>query len=340
MKIINNRWVQLLAFLLILSPATGGDISGLEVPVLIVILVITVPAIRRRVGLDRLDSLLKQKQKTGTTAAPKRHAGVEADISNTVNDAEEKKSTSMRRFFQIDVGSSGGELVIGRVSQEFYDYWCDKSSSELLAVMLSNGEKDNKSPPPNDEMGWQHWSNYADIFQVGGPYLDSVYTVTEVSLSDEVRVNEYGELEDVAGVVLDPQEFEGKIVENESSKRSYEYESSWVVEVDLVDSDDGVPIIMIHSSEKGDFGELYIATDGSGFKPELFEISSIESPLAEQITSYWYDKRQLYGYPTMETRGKDESICLGHMSEEVINYIAESSSKFEQRMLSESRSCE
>lgn len=63
MKIINNRWVQLLAFLLILSPATGGDISGLEVPVLIVILVITVPAIRRRVGLDRLDSLLKQKKK-------------------------------------------------------------------------------------------------------------------------------------------------------------------------------------------------------------------------------------------------------------------------------------
>jgi hypothetical protein len=86
MKIINNRWVQLLAFLLILSPATGGDISGLEVPVLIVILVITVPAIRRRVGLDRLDSLLKQKQKTGTTAPPKPHAGVEADTSNTVND--------------------------------------------------------------------------------------------------------------------------------------------------------------------------------------------------------------------------------------------------------------
>ena len=86
MKIINNRWVQLLAFLLILSPATGGDISGLEVPVLIVILVITVPAIRRRVGLDRLDSLLKQKKKTGTTAPPKPQAGVEADTSNTVND--------------------------------------------------------------------------------------------------------------------------------------------------------------------------------------------------------------------------------------------------------------
>ena len=128
----------------------------------------------------------------------------------------------------------------------------------------------------------------------------------------------------------------GKIVEDESSKKSYEYESSWVVEADSSDSDEGVPIIMIHSSQKGEFGELYIATDGSGFKPDLFEISSIESPLAEQVTSYWYDKRQLYGYPTMETRSKDESIYLGHMSQEVINYIAESSSKFEQRMLSES----
>jgi hypothetical protein len=63
MKIINNRWFQLVAFLLVVSAITGGDINGLELPVLIVILVITVPAIRRRVGLDRLDSLLKQKKK-------------------------------------------------------------------------------------------------------------------------------------------------------------------------------------------------------------------------------------------------------------------------------------
>ena len=41
MKIINNRWLQLVAFLLVVSAITGGDINGLELPVLIVILVIT-----------------------------------------------------------------------------------------------------------------------------------------------------------------------------------------------------------------------------------------------------------------------------------------------------------
>ena len=86
MKIINNRWLQLVAFLLVVSAITGGDINGLELPVLIVILVITVPAIRRRVGLVRLDSPLNQK-KTDTTAQPKPRAGVEVNAPSTVNDA-------------------------------------------------------------------------------------------------------------------------------------------------------------------------------------------------------------------------------------------------------------
>ena len=70
MKIINNRWLQLVAFLLVVSAITGGDINGLELPALIVILVITVPAIRRRVGLDRLDCLLKQKKSNIASAKP------------------------------------------------------------------------------------------------------------------------------------------------------------------------------------------------------------------------------------------------------------------------------
>ena len=80
MKIINNRWLQLVAFLLVVSAITGGDINGLELPVLIVILVITVPAIRRRVGLDRLDSLLKQKKKKSNIASSRSNSARQANV--------------------------------------------------------------------------------------------------------------------------------------------------------------------------------------------------------------------------------------------------------------------
>lgn len=87
MEILNNRWAQLAVFLIVISAVTGGDSKGLELPVLIAILVITVPAIRKRVGLDRLDSLLRQRPKTNQRRKPvsaarkKPEAGVTANRS-------------------------------------------------------------------------------------------------------------------------------------------------------------------------------------------------------------------------------------------------------------------
>ena len=114
MKIINNRWLQLVAFLLVVSAITGGDINGLELPVLIVILVITVPAIRRRVGLDRLDSLLKQKKKKSNVSPSRPNPARQANgqgAESVAGSSELKSMTAYEKF--AEACRADGEDPVG-----------------------------------------------------------------------------------------------------------------------------------------------------------------------------------------------------------------------------------
>ena len=114
MKIINNRWLQLVAFLLVVSAITGGDINGLELPVLIVILVITVPAIRRRVGLDRLDSLLKQKKKKSNVSSSRPNPARQANgqgAESVAGSSELKSMTAYEKF--AEACRADGEDPVG-----------------------------------------------------------------------------------------------------------------------------------------------------------------------------------------------------------------------------------
>ena len=109
MKIFNNRWFQLVAFLLIISPLSNRNIPGIDILIGLLILVIIVPPIRRRVGLDRLSASSKnEKEEVYDIEAP---AKLNSDkYVDGINDPSITSSIARRRAkifhrgFQLKVG--------------------------------------------------------------------------------------------------------------------------------------------------------------------------------------------------------------------------------------------
>ncbi len=200
-----------------------------------------------------------------------------------------------KRYFKIETGRYGGEVVCGQVTPEFYEYWIDRDSDDLISAMWSDGEDEPDSPKPgaDDEEYWTAWHDLDDFLHLSAPYADNHYYVTEITLKEGVTFDEeYGGFEtdndgyDFFDEVAVGDDAEGQDYIQIASQELYGNR-------DKFGSDNCVPVLFFHSAEKGTFGEVVVVTDGADFNPAKFRIDIIETDVGEFIQSYWYDKKPL-----------------------------------------------
>jgi len=111
----------------------------------------------------------------------------------------------MKRVFRVDFGNYGGELVIGKVTDEFVEYWKDKikngqmthsdNSSKLVnhlrGLEWDDENIDNESPRLKKGDHIPPWNEIDDFEHFWAPYADAGFTVTEVTgLTDEEKYTE------------------------------------------------------------------------------------------------------------------------------------------------------
>ncbi len=219
-----------------------------------------------------------------------------------------------KRYFKIDTGRYGGEVTVGSITPEFYEYWQDRDIDDLISAMWSEGEDEPDSPKPSaeDEDYWTAWHDIDDFYHGNSPYADNTYRVCEITLKEGVTFDpEYGGFE----TENDGYDFYDELTEWED-QAEHDYISLASQELYAGKEkygDEGTqPVLFFHSAEKGGFGEVVVVTDGEDFNPAKFRIDMIETEVGEFIQSYWYDKKQLpVNYDWCDSRGKGTYAWLG-----------------------------
>jgi len=195
----------------------------------------------------------------------------------------------MRRF-KIYTGRYGGELTIGRISQELFDNlkYADED------VIIENFD------------GWDSdlaWHDIDDIEHITGPFADNEYDVFEVNSEDE-EIAEVGRFR-----------YNGLY-----AREAYLYDISAHAArpegAPAPITPELQPVLHFFSEEKGGFGEVYIETEGD-FDPAKLCIGTVETDLAEIIDEYYYDGKQVEpDLDFCDTVGKGYYAKVGAMNME------------------------
>lgn len=225
-----------------------------------------------------------------------------------------------KRYFKIDTGRYGGEIVVGKVSPEFVEYWKDRDRDDLLRHVLNldwdDEEEIDQDSPEMTESGNISWHEVDDYEHLTGPYSDNKFLVYEVDLVPGVKYEN--------GEITCPEDWDySKITHEEiTDYEQYDYTNyiygREVYTSDPTADDDGdwVPVLQMHSAEKGGFGEIFIETNGEDFNPEKLAIGIVETDMGELIEAYWYDGREVVvDYDACDTVGKSFHACVGWMNE-------------------------
>lgn len=242
-----------------------------------------------------------------------------------------------KRFFKIDLSGRGGELIVGEASEEFVEYWLDKSRKDGLGDhmqamndvamysddMLEEAEDDeftldtpegydSDSPEVYEGAGAQEYWEFSDVeheTMLGSDFTQ--YTVTEITLDPRAEYVQ-GELQ-WQEKFSNKKNFDwGSPMFTELSDTAKEYGFDNVVvdrELFLFDDrsklDDPVPVVMMYDSHKGTFGHLIVMTDGEDFDPQKLYISTLDNTMSTGIEYYYYNKKLLsVDSSNMDTWGK------------------------------------
>lgn len=190
----------------------------------------------------------------------------------------------VRRTYAINVGRYGGELVIGRVSSAFVDFWIGRDEFELEEFLSSGAEEvEGTESPDITDCGNVDWSEIDDIEHVNCVYADCAFSVSQVELADEVSIQS-GQLVCPDGLDFQDAYNEGDVVYEGNYDSLYGREAYF--------QEEGEPVLLFHTSEKGFFGTIFIETIGE-FDPSKFMAGVLETPIGEFAERFWYAGEEL-----------------------------------------------
>ena len=207
------------------------------------------------------------------------------------------KTKMKKRRFRIKGGKYGGELTIGKISLEFYNYWKERDEYDLINFIL-NQQDFSESPPLNGE-----WYEVDDIEHIFGCYADSVFRVFEIPIdgSDNNRF-------DSDCLNIKP----GRLYYREAyHDNNVAEDSTYFNNPDRYDENDYSPILIVHTEEKGDFGSWFVETDENGFNPKNLLVSTVETNFGVIIENVWYGKEKLKNDGMRSTDGQSTRAEVG-----------------------------
>ena len=207
----------------------------------------------------------------------------------------------MKKIYRIDGGRYGGEVVVGRVSQEFYEQHKDLEEADLLDALWDL-----------EDVTGQAWYEYDDLEHHSGAYADGGFYITDVSGED------------------DPYAWNDTEKFFENIDHIYDRECYSTVGGDEK-YEQTIPVITVHSAEKGAFGSWFVETDGK-LDPTKLAYSTIATDTCELVEHVYYDRKCLEtDFDWADTTGKGMYASVGpfvekwHDTREMYNeqYVAE-----------------
>lgn len=111
-----------------------------------------------------------------------------------------KKLKTPERFFKVDFGRYGGEVAMGEITKEQFEYWYDKGEDAFAEYMGSVGfdiEEANKNIPAEAQFDREFYE-YEDICHFSGPeFAPSQYImISEVDKNGNAIKDEKGNFVD------------------------------------------------------------------------------------------------------------------------------------------------
>ena len=213
-----------------------------------------------------------------------------------------------KRIFRIEFGNMGGELVIGKVDEQFVENWIGKSSDELVEYLHNWDFRDTSQP--NDEFtplpkeNFNAWNELDDIEHANNCYSDAGIFVNEVKEDDlysrdnEQKIDAY-------------HLYDREAYFDEISKSDLEEN----LKDNIKELDSYVPVISFVSTEKGELGCYFVETDGEDFDPKKLAYSTLETNLTSLIDKVWYNKKELYiNFDNSGSTGKGSYAKVGYMN--------------------------
>lgn len=196
--------------------------------------------------------------------------------------------------YNIRGGVYGGEIVIGKISETFRNYWYSRSDSELQSYLFSadweyeGGEKG----PVMYEGENLYWHEIDDILHFNGSHSDGPIYVMDEETGDETKLD----------VVESEWSREGGYVITE--------EPDWESLPKGLTKDDFQPVLACMSHEKGWMNNWVLELDGQ-FDSNKLTIGVLETEFGEFIEKMYYDGKELEDTGYDSTTGKGFSVILG-----------------------------
>jgi hypothetical protein len=213
-----------------------------------------------------------------------------------------------KRIFRIEFGSMGGELVIGKVDEQFVENWIGKSSDELVEYLHNWDFRDASKPSdefnPLPKENFNAWNELDDIEHANNCYSDAGIFVNEVKEDDlysrdnEQKIDAYH--------LYDREAYFDEISKSELEEN---------LKDNIQELDSYVPVITFMSTEKGELGCYFVETDGEDFDPKKLAYSTLETNLTSLIDKVWYNKKELdINFDNSGSTGKGSYARVGYMN--------------------------
>ena len=252
-----------------------------------------------------------------------------------------------KRYFMLDFGGYGGELMVDTVPEEFVQYWLDEDRKHLLSDHIlamhekaAYGDDDYSEYNEDDESDEEEGGfdsnspevypgqKYVEYWSLDGIEHDTVvsadhssFTVTEIELHPKaVYVDGAVDWDDKETKKRNFDWSQNKYTEKDDSKdyntdgRKHVYSTEMFVYDNKKDCEDPVPVLMCYDAQKGSFLRVVVETNGEDFDVDKLVFGVCENTMTTHIDRYFYDKKPLsVDMDYLSTWGKGFHTSVGYM---------------------------
>ncbi len=294
----------------------------------------------------------KKKTKTTKPSTKKKVPAKKIKVATKKSVATKKKAVPNphegKRYFMLDFGGYGGELMVDIVPEEFVEYWLDEErkhglSDHIMAMHekaaygddFDEDTEDEDDESDEEEGGFDSNSpevspgrKYVEYWELDGIEHDTVvsaeyssFTVTEVELNPKAVYTD-------GAVEWDEKErrkrnfdWSQKIYTEKGESKDYSTENRkrvYSTEMFVHDTKKGlvdpVPVLMCYDAQKGSFGRVVVETNGEDFDVNKLVFGVCENTMTTHIDQYFYDKKPLsVDMDYLSTWGKGFHTSVGYM---------------------------
>lgn len=199
-----------------------------------------------------------------------------------------------KKVYNIRGHHYGGEVTIGQVTQEFYDYWVETDEDTFSEYILGEWEDtEDEDIPEMTSAGNQYWHDLDDILHFYGSYANSHLTLIDTDTEEEKEIS-HQFLWSREGGFFDEEEPDWDNLYKDLTKEDY------------------VPVVACMSEEKGWTSTWVLELEeDEEFDEKKLSAGILETNFGEFVEKLYYDGKVLEEDDGGSTNGKGFTVRLG-----------------------------